>query len=197
MDRGSWFPNRQAGFGKPLSGLPRIGELAVASVMTTQSLGPTLNAAIGQLGEAELLDLFSAVGQAVKTKCLDRRPVLSSWPVVLDYLRSAIGREPIEQFRIMFLDKRNHLIADEVMGVGTIDHCPVYVREILRRAIELGSTALVLVHNHPSGDPTPSQADVTMTKVIVEACKLLGIAVHDHVIVGRDETASLKALQLM
>ena len=101
-----------------------------------------------------------------------------------------------EQFRIIFLDKRNQLIADEVQQVGTVDHTPVYPREVVKRALELSATALILVHNHPSGDPTPSQADIEMTRAIVNVAKPLGIAVHDHIIVGRDGHASLRGLKL-
>jgi DNA repair protein RadC len=107
------------------------------------------------------------------------RPIFSSCPAVLDYLRVAMAFEGREQFRVLFLDKRNHLLADEIHQQGTIDHTPVYVREVVKRALEVGATALVIAHNHPSGDPTPSQADVLMTKAIVEACQIFGIAVHD------------------
>ena len=100
-----------------------------------------------------------------------------------------------EQFRILFLDKRNQLIADEVQQTGTVDHTPVYPREVVKRALELSATAIILVHNHPSGDPTPSRADIQMTQAIVEVAKPLGIAVHDHIIVGKDGHASLKGLQ--
>ena len=102
-----------------------------------------------------------------------------------------------EQFRLLFLDKRNALIADEVQQSGTVDHTPVYPREIVRRALELSATAIILVHNHPSGDPTPSSADITMTREIIEVAKPLGIAVHDHIIVGRDGHASFKGLRLI
>ena len=102
-----------------------------------------------------------------------------------------------EQFRILFLDKRNRLIADEVQQTGTVDHTPVYPREVVKRALELSATAIILVHNHPSGDPTPSHADIEMTKAIVEVAKPLGIAVHDHMIVGKDGHASLKGLRLI
>ncbi len=125
------------------------------------------------------------------------RPALSSWSGVLDYLRLAQGFEAREQFRILFLDKKNHLIADEVQGRGTVDHTPVYVREVVKRALELSSSAIILVHNHPSGDPTPSKADIDVTKQIVEAGRPLGIAVHDHVIVGRNGHASFRALRLL
>ena len=102
-----------------------------------------------------------------------------------------------EQFRVLFLDKRNQLIADEVQGVGTVDHTPVYPREVVKRALELSATAVILVHNHPGGDPTPSQADIEMTRVIVEVAKPLGISVHDHIIVGKQGHASLKGLKLI
>jgi len=125
------------------------------------------------------------------------KPVLSSWNAVLDYCRAGMGFEAREQFRILFLDKKNRLIADELQQVGTVDHTPVYVREVVKRALELSATAIVLVHNHPSGDPTPSRADIDMTHLIVAAAKPLGVVVHDHVIVGRQGHASFKALKLI
>src|SRR5262249_31949904 len=120
-----------------------------------------------------------------------------SWSSVLDYCRAAQGFADREQFRIFFLDKRNQLIADEVQATGTVDHTPVYPREVVKRALELSATALVLVHNHPSGDPTPSRADIQMTQEIVSVASSLGIAVHDHVIVGKNGHASFKALKLI
>ncbi len=126
-----------------------------------------------------------------------RRPALSSWSAVIDYCRTAQAFADIEQFRILFLDKRNQLIADEVQQKGTVDHTPVYPREVVKRALELSATAVVLVHNHPSGDPTPSRADIQMTQQIVDIAKPLGIAVHDHIIVGKDGHASLRGLGLI
>jgi DNA repair protein RadC len=126
-----------------------------------------------------------------------RRHVLSSWTAVLDYCRTAMAFAEREQFRILFLDKRNQLIVDEVQQVGTVDHTPVYPREVVKRALELSATAVILVHNHPSGDPTPSRADVEMTRQIAEIAKPLGVAVHDHIIVGRNGHASLKGLKLI
>jgi len=123
--------------------------------------------------------------------------VLSSWSNVLDYCRAAMAFESKEHFRILFLDKGNHLIADEQHQTGTVDHTPVYPREVVKRALELSATAVILVHNHPSGDPTPSRADIDMTRAIVEVARPLGISVHDHLIVGKDGHASLKALKLM
>jgi len=120
-------------------------------------------------------------------------PILSSWAALIDYCRSAMAFEEIEQFRVLFLDKKNRLIADEVQQRGTVDHTPVYPREVIKRSLELGATALILVHNHPSGDPAPSTADVQMTRQIIEVAKPLGITVHDHIIIGKSGHASLKA----
>ena len=124
-------------------------------------------------------------------------PVLASWTAVLDYCRTAMAFGEREQFRLLFLDKRNALIADEVQQSGTVDHTPVYPREVVRRAMELSATALILVHNHPSGDPTPSCADIKMKREIMDVAKPLGITVHDHIIVGREGHASLKGLRLI
>ncbi len=125
------------------------------------------------------------------------RKVLSSWDQVVAYCRAVMAYETREQFRILFLDKKNNLIADEMQQQGTVDHTPVYVREVVKRALELSATAIILVHNHPSGDPTPSRADIDMTKMIIDAAKPLGVVVHDHIIVGRDRVASFKGLRLM
>jgi DNA repair protein RadC len=125
------------------------------------------------------------------------REILSSWSALIDYLRAAMGREANEQFRLLFLDRKNALIADEIQARGTVDHTPVYVREVVKRALDLGATALILVHNHPSGDPTPSRADIEMTRDIARAAAPLGVTIHDHIIIGRGEPASLRALGLL
>jgi len=125
------------------------------------------------------------------------RAVFATWKAVLDYCRAAQGFDERERFRILFLDKKNQLIADEVQQEGTVDHTPVYVREVVKRALELAATALILVHNHPSGDPTPSRADIDMTKMIIAAAKPLGVTIHDHIIVGRSGHASLRELKLL
>ena len=151
------------------------------------------------LGEAAITDL--KIVQAAANRLLrgevKKRHVLSSWSSVLDYCRTAMAFESKEHFRILFLDKGNHLIADEQQQTGTVDHTPVYPREVVKRALELSATAVILVHNHPSGDPSPSRADIEMTRAIVEVARPLGIAVHDHLIVGKDGHASLKALKLI
>ena len=151
------------------------------------------------LGEAAITEL--KIIQAAAKKFLhggiQSRAVLSSWSAVLDYCRSAMAFADREEFRVLFLDKRNRLIADEVQGVGTVDHTPVYPREVVKRALELSATALILVHNHPSGDPTPSRADIEMTRQILDVARALGITLHDHIIVGRDGHASFKAQGLI
>jgi DNA repair protein RadC len=126
-----------------------------------------------------------------------KRPVISSWDALLSYCRAAMADEKTELFRILFLDKKNILIADEVQQRGTVDHTPVYPREVVKRALELGASAIILVHNHPSGDPTPSRADVEMTNQIVKAASALNIRVHDHLIIGHDRHASFKTLGLL
>ena len=141
--------------------------------------------------------LIAAASHRIAKGELKQRKSLSSWQDVIDYCRTSMAFAEKEQFRLLFLDKRNQLIADEVQQTGTVDHTPVYPREVIKRALELSATAIILVHNHPSGDPTPSQADIQMTKAIIEIAKPLGISVHDHIIVGRNGHASLKGLRLI
>jgi DNA repair protein RadC len=145
----------------------------------------------------EQLKLVQAAALRLMRGGLIERPMLASWSAVLDYLRAAMGFEAREQFRILFLDKKNRLIADEVQQEGTVDHTPVYVREVVKRALDLSATAIILVHNHPSGDPTPSRADIDMTREIVDAAKRLGVVVHDHIVVAKQQCVSFKALQLI
>jgi DNA repair protein RadC len=151
---------------------------------------------IKEATSTDLKILHAAAGRITRGEAR-KRTVLSSWSAVLDYCRTTMAFSDKEQFKIIFLDKRNQIIADEVQQTGTVDHTPVYPREVIRRALELSATAIILVHNHPSGDPTPSRADIEMTKLIIEAGKQLGIAVHDHIIVGKKHHASLKGLQLI
>ncbi|CAL4867199.1 hypothetical protein MMA231_01451 [Asticcacaulis sp. MM231] len=141
----------------------------------------------------DLALMFEATRRMV-AEPLKRSTVISSWSALISYLKVTLAHEPREQFRILFLDKKNQLIADEIMGHGTVDHAPAYPREIMRRALELSSSSVILVHNHPSGDPMPSQGDIDMTKQIVAAGKPLKITVHDHLIVGREGVASLKQI---
>lgn len=161
--------------------------------------GPEALRTVKGVGEAVAIDLGLVREIALRTarEQVAKRTVISSWNALLAYVKTALAHEPREQFRVIFLDKKNQLIADEIMNRGTVDHAPVYPREVVRRALELSASALILVHNHPSGDPTPSTPDVDMTREIVNAARPLRIAVHDHLIVGRDGVASLKALGLM
>ncbi|HEX7775956.1 MAG TPA: DNA repair protein RadC [Parvibaculum sp.] len=131
-----------------------------------------------------------------KAKVL-KREVISSWTALLDYCSASMSYNPVEQFRILFLDRQNVLIADEVQQKGTIDHTPVYPREVVKRALALNASSIILVHNHPSGDPTPSSADIEMTKRIIDSAKPLGIQVHDHLVIGKGRHASFKSLGLI
>jgi DNA repair protein RadC len=143
------------------------------------------------------LKIVEAAAQRLAKGKIMGRPALSSWAALLDYCMAAMARSQNEEFRVLFLDRKNVLVADEVQSKGTVDHAPVYPREILRRALEQGASALILVHNHPSGDPTPSRADIDMTREIAAAAKALKIAVHDHLVIGRNGHASFKALGLL
>ena len=151
------------------------------------------------IGDASVnqLKLLAAAASRIAKGEIRRKLALSSWNDVIDDCRSGMAFADKEQFRLLFLDKRNQLISDEIQQTGTVDHTPVYPREVIKRALELSATALILVHNHPSGDPTPSQADIHMTKAIVDIAAPLGISVHDHIIVGKNGHARLKGMRLI
>ena len=194
-------------------------ELILFQIIKRADTKPLAKALIAKLGgfsevlaapEARLLEV-DGVGEAVAHHLkvthaaalryarapTRKRQLLDSWSAVIAHCKAAMAYEPVEQFRILFLDRKNMLIADEVQQRGTVDHTPVYPREVVKRALELSATAIILVHNHPSGDPTPSRADIEMTRQIVEVARPLGVAVHDHIIVGRDGHSSLKGLRLI
>jgi len=154
---------------------------------------------IDGIGDASItqLKLMAAAAHRIAKGEIRQSIALSSWNDVVGYCRTGMAFADKEQFRILFLDKRNQLISDEVQQTGTVDHTPVYPREVIKRALELSATALILVHNHPSGDPTPSQADVRMTRAIIDIATPLGISVHDHIIVGKNGHASMKGLKLI
>ncbi len=151
------------------------------------------------VGQAVVLDLklIKAAGEKLARGALQERTVLNSWTALLEYCRTTMGLNEIEQFRVLFLDKKNNLLRDEVFQEGTIDHTPVYPREVIKRALELSSSALILVHNHPSGDPTPSTADITMTKELDKIASSMSIKIHDHLIISRDKHVSLKSLNIL
>jgi len=151
---------------------------------------------VGEAVANHLKIVEAAAHRLAKTKVMGRA-ALSSWQALLDYCMAAMARAEKEEFRVLFLDRKNNLIADEVQHRGTVDHTPVYPREIVKRALELSSSAIILVHNHPSGDPTPSKADILMTREVVAAAKALSIAVHDHLVIGRGGHASFKSLGLL
>ena len=144
------------------------------------------------------LKIVQAAAQRFARHRVDRdMPILGSWQALIEYCRTQMAFNDVEQFRILFLDKKNRLIADEVQQTGTVDHTPVYPREVIKRTLEVGATALILVHNHPSGDPAPSSADVQMTRQINDIARPLGVTVHDHIIIGKNGHASLKGLKLI
>ena len=174
--------------------IARFGTLAgvlsasVDDLCTVRGIGP----------ETALdLKLVHELAQRMGLETLQKRTVISSWSALLAYVKLALAHEPREQFRVLFLDKKNQLIADEVMNQGTVDHAPVYPREVARRALELAASAVILVHNHPSGDPSPSRADIEMTKLVIDAGRPLKVTVHDHLVVGREGVASFKAMGLI
>jgi len=160
---------------------------------------PALLAQVPGVKDAIITELkvIEAAAHRLAKGQVKRRPVLSSWSAVIDYCRTTMAYADRELVRVLFLDKRNQLIADEVLQTGTVDHAPVYPREVVKRALELSASAIILCHNHPSGDPTPSRADIDMTKRIIDVAKPLGIELHDHIIVGKDGHASLRGLKLI
>ena len=151
---------------------------------------------VGEAVANHLKIVEAAAQRLTKTKVMGRA-ALSSWSALLDYCTAAMARSQTEEFRVLFLDRKNILVADEVLNRGTVDHAPVYPREIVKRALELNASALILVHNHPSGDPAPSKADIAMTREVASAAKALGITIHDHLVIGRSGHASFKSLGLL
>lgn len=152
-------------------------------------------AAVKGVGDAVIqeLKIVEAAAHRLARARVMHRPVLSSWADLLDYCRTAMAHRETEQFRILFLDRKNVLIADEEQARGTVDHVPVYPREVVKRALELNASALILVHNHPSGDPTPSEADILVTGQIQDAAGTLGIVLHDHLIIGKSRELSFRS----
>ena len=189
------------------SAIPRrdVKPLAKELLKAYGSIGTILAAPIEQLQSYPLLGEQAAVLIRLVRELSLRQlkheaqsaTILSSWQAVLDYCYMAMANEPVEQLRLLFLNNRNKLIADEVSHRGTVNHTPVYPREVAKRALELGATALIMVHNHPSGDATPSNEDIEMTRHIKQALKHLDIALHDHLIVAGKHHSSMKALGLL
>jgi len=156
---------------------------------------PARLAKVKGVGEAVVqeLKIVEAAAQRMMRARVMHRPILSSWDALLDYCHTAMAHRETEQFRILFLDRKNVLIADEEQAKGTVDHVPVYPREVVKRALELNASALILVHNHPSGDPTPSEQDIAMTMQIQDAATVLGLTLHDHLIIGKSRELSFRA----
>ncbi len=163
------------------------------------SARPSLLAEIQGVGDAVIqeLKIVEAAAHSLAQARVLHRDVLSSWGALMTYCKTAMAHRETEQFRILFLDKKNILIADEAQQSGTVDHVPVYPREVAKRVLELNASAVILVHNHPSGNPAPSQADIDMTTLIENALAAIGVTIHDHVIIGKEEDASFRALGLL
>jgi DNA repair protein RadC len=203
------------------AGIPdyEILELILFGVFRNGDTKPLAKALIAEFGSlaavlaapAERLEKLPGCGEAViaalkvtreaglrmlKAEAM-QRPALSNWQALLDYCRAALQHEGVEQFRVLFLDRKNQVIADEQQQRGTVDHTPVYPREVVKRALELNAAALILVHNHPSGDPTPSRADIEMTRQVRDAAGVMGITLHDHLIIGRKGHVSLREKGLL
>ena len=199
------FRSQPQGDVKPIAKalLARFGSLAAVLAASVEDLMTVRTEdARGRargIGAETALDLAALheVTRRITLEAAAKRPVISSWTALLAYVRLSLQHEPREQFRVLYLDNRNQLILDEIQNRGTVDHAPVYPREVVRRALELSAKSMIIVHNHPSGDPTPSRPDIQMTRQIIEAARALDLSVHDHLIVGRDGVASFKQLGLM
>lgn len=190
------FPAKPRSDVKPLAKdlLQRFGTLAAVLSASAESLR-----AVPGMGEASVAALKAVreAGLRLIRAEIKERPVISSWQKLLDYCTAAAAFAEVEEFHVLFLDRKNALIADERQQRGTIDHTPVYPREVVKRALELGASAFIMVHNHPSGDPTPSRADIEMTREVQKAAVALGLALHDHVVLGRGRHASFRTLGLL
>ena len=186
---------------------PRTDVKPIAKALITQfgSLAGVLSAdpaelsKISGMGDSSIaaIKIVPEAAKRLAREELVDRPVVTSWDQLLAYCRISVAREKVERFHLLFLDRKNKLIADEVQQRGTVDHTPVYPREVVKRALELGASAIILVHNHPSGDPTPSKADIAMTREVKEAAEKLGIQIHDHIVIGRAGHSSFKSLGLI
>ncbi|MFO1188066.1 MAG: DNA repair protein RadC [Alphaproteobacteria bacterium] len=190
------FPSLPRRDVKPLAKrlIKRFGSFA--DVITARPEDLMAETGLGESGAAALKAVEAAAVRLTRTQAINR-PVMGSWLQLLDYLQASMAHAKIEQFRLLFLDRKNKLITDELQQQGTVDHTPLYPREVVKRALELGATGVILVHNHPSGDPAPSAADIAMTREVRDAGAKLGLTLIDHIIVSRGRHASFKALGLL
>ena len=190
------FGARPRGDTKPLAKdlIARFGSLA--GVLAAEPDELLAVPGMGEAGAAAVKIVAESARRLAREEVIDQ-PVISSWDKLIGYCRIAIGREKTERFHLLFLDRKNRLIADESQQRGTVDHTPVYPREVVKRALELSASAIILVHNHPSGDPSPSRADIAMTREIIEAAEKLGLKVHDHIVISKSGHSSFKAMGLI
>ncbi len=190
------FMTRSRGDVKPLAKALLKRFDSFAGVITAEPAHLAEIKGVGETTIGALKTIQAAAVRLIRGEVMDR-PVLGNWQALIDYCRASMGHEKTERFRILFLNRKNVLIADEVQQKGTVDHTPVYPREVVKRALELGASALIMVHNHPSGDPTPSKADIEMTREVQAAGEKLGITLHDHVVVSKSGHNSFKAMGLL
>jgi DNA repair protein RadC len=191
----AWLLERFGGFGPALTADP--SRYAEHPMLASAGRGGPAMSNDQCIRLAVVLKAVAQVMQRSLREQIQDRPVIGSWTALLDYLQAAMQHEAAEHFRLLFLDRKNILIRDEVQSRGTVDHTPLYPREVVKRALELGASALIMVHNHPSGDPTPSQADVDMTRQVVAALTQVNIAVHDHIIIGKNRHTSFMTQKLI
>jgi DNA repair protein RadC len=186
--------------------IPRVDTKPLAKRLIAQfgGVGPLLSASAGSLARESVseaaigaLKIAEATALRLLEARIEGRPILSSWDALGDYLQASMAHSAIEQVRVLFLNAKNMLLANEVMWDGSVDEASVHVREVISRAITIGATAIVIVHNHPSGDPSPSQQDIRLTRDLVEAGRHMRVTVHDHVIVGTQGRSSMKAMGLI
>jgi DNA repair protein RadC len=180
---------------KPLAKSLIAGFGSFAGVLNADPAKLALVAGMGEAAVASLVAVREAGFRMLRAEFRER-PILGSWEKVVDYCSAALAHSTIEEFHLLFLDRKNALLADERQQTGTVDHTPVYPREVVKRALELDASAIIMVHNHPSGDPTPSKADIETTREVAKAAALLGVALHDHIIIGKGRHTSLKGLGL-
>jgi DNA repair protein RadC len=190
------FPAKPRGDVKPLAKLLLQHFKSFAGVINAEIADLLAVPGLGEASAVALKAVQAGVERSLRDEVLER-PVLTSWQKLIDYCSASMSRAKVEEFRLLFLDRKNVLIADEVQNTGTVDHAPVYPREVVKRALELGASAIIMVHNHPSGDPTPSKGDIQMTKEVARAAEVLGLQLHDHLIIGRgNRHSSLKSMGL-
>jgi DNA repair protein RadC len=190
------FAGNPRGDTKPLAKILISHFGSLSKVLSASSEDLMKAEGVGESAAASILVVREFAGRLLQNAVMEK-PIMQSWKALLDYCHATMGHDNKEQFRIFFLDKKNKLIADEKQQEGTVDHTPVYPREVVKRCLDLGASAIILVHNHPSGDPTPSQEDITMTQQIMQALTPVSVRLHDHLVIGSEEHYSFASNGLL